>query len=239
MIAVAVWIAALPGAIGRMAAFGTGPLLLASAGIVLLGLLRTPLRWAGGVAVIASTVWALSVTQPDVLVAGDGHSVAMRGSDRRFRMMRTAKDTFLVREWLAADADTRGATDAALALGVSCDPDGCVTPLGDGRLVALGLRPESFDDDCARAAIIVTQQQAPPGCAAMVIDRARLQRHGGLALRKAGKGFAVTVIRPDGVDRPWSPAPLAETTRPATTSRPRTAPPVDATPLEADREVAD
>jgi competence protein ComEC len=58
MIAVAVWVAALPGAIGRMAAFGTGPLLLASAGIVLLGLLRTPLRWVGGVAVIASTVWA-------------------------------------------------------------------------------------------------------------------------------------------------------------------------------------
>jgi competence protein ComEC len=60
MIEVAVWVAALPGAIGRMAAFGTGPLLLASAGIVLLGLLRTPLRWAGGVVVVLSTVWALS-----------------------------------------------------------------------------------------------------------------------------------------------------------------------------------
>ncbi|MGX9393515.1 ComEC/Rec2 family competence protein [Nitrobacteraceae bacterium UC4446_H13] len=236
MIAVSVWVAALPGAIGRMAAFGTGPLMLASAGIVLLGLLRTPLRWAGGVAVVLATVWALSVTQPDVLVAGDGHSVAVRGSDGRFRMMRTAKDTFLVREWLAADADARGATDAALAAGVSCDPEGCVTPLGDGRLVALGLRPESFDDDCARAAIIVTQQQASPDCAAMIIDRTRLQRQGGLALRKAGKGFAVTAIRPDGVDRPWSPAPLASTTRPATTARPRIAPPVDATPSEADRE---
>jgi competence protein ComEC len=239
IIAVSVWVAALPGAIGRMAAFGTGPLMLASAGIVLLGLLRTPLRWAGGVAVVLATVWALSVTQPDVLVAGDGHSVAVRGSDGRFRMMRTAKDTFLVREWLAADADARGATDAALAAGVSCDPEGCVTPLGDGRLVALGLRPESFDDDCARAAIIVTQQQAPPDCAAMIIDRTRLQRQGGLALRKAGKGFAVTAIRPDGVDRPWAPAPLAATPRPATTARPRITPPVDATPPETDRQPDD
>src|SRR6266516_1774210 len=40
------WVAALPGAIGRMAAFGIGPLIVASAGIVLLGLLRTPLRWS-------------------------------------------------------------------------------------------------------------------------------------------------------------------------------------------------
>ncbi|MBN8959971.1 MAG: ComEC family competence protein [Rhizobiales bacterium] len=239
MIAVSVWVAALPGAIGRMAAFGTGPLLLASAGIVLLGLLRTPLRWAGAVAVIASTVWAVSVVQPDVLISGDGHSVAVRGNDGRLRVMRTAKDTFLVREWLAADADARVATDAALAAGVSCDPDGCVTPLGDGRLVALTLQPEAFDDDCARATIIVTQQQSPPDCAAMVIDRARLQRHGGLALRKAGEGFAATAIRPEGVDRPWSPAASTETTAPATTARPRLAPPVDATPLEADRQADD
>lgn len=239
MIAVSVWVAALPGAIGRMAAFGTGPLLLASAGIVLLGLLRTPLRWAGGIAVVASTVWALAVTQPDVLVAGDGHSVAVRASDGRLRTMRTAKDTFLVREWLAADADARVVTDATLATGVSCDPDGCVTPLGDGRLVAMTLQPEAFDDDCKRAAIIVTQQQAPPDCAAMVIDRTRLQRYGGLTLRKAGEGFTVTAIRPEGVDRPWSPATLANTTSPATTARSRLAPPVDATPPEADREGAE
>ncbi|MGB5904177.1 MAG: competence protein ComEC, partial [Xanthobacteraceae bacterium] len=184
-------------------------------------------------------VWALSVAQPDVLVAGDGHSVAVRGGDGRLRMMRTAKDTFRVREWLAADADARGAADAALAAGVSCDPDGCVTALGDGRLVALTLQPAAFDDDCVRAAIVVTQQQAPSDCAAMVIDRARLQRHGGLALSKAGKGFSITAIRPDGVDRPWSPAPPAETTALATKARPRPAPPVDATPAEADREGED
>jgi competence protein ComEC len=39
----------LPGAVGRMAAFGIGPLIAASAGIVLMGLLRTPLRWFGAV----------------------------------------------------------------------------------------------------------------------------------------------------------------------------------------------
>ena len=49
MIAVTEWVAALPGAVGRMAAFGIGPLIAASVGIVLLGLLRTPLRWSGAV----------------------------------------------------------------------------------------------------------------------------------------------------------------------------------------------
>jgi predicted membrane metal-binding protein len=50
MIVVTQWVAALPGAIGRMAAFGIGPLIAASAGIILLGLLRTPLRWLGAAA---------------------------------------------------------------------------------------------------------------------------------------------------------------------------------------------
>ncbi len=47
MIVVTQWVAALPGAVGRMAAFGIGPLIAASAGIILFGLLRTPLRWSG------------------------------------------------------------------------------------------------------------------------------------------------------------------------------------------------
>ena len=52
MIAVAQWVAALPGAVGRMPAFGIGPLIAASLGIILLGLLRTPLRWSGAVLVL-------------------------------------------------------------------------------------------------------------------------------------------------------------------------------------------
>src|SRR6202012_5148404 len=49
MIVVTEWVAQLPGAIGRMAAFGSGPLIAASIGLVMLGLLRTPLRWSGAV----------------------------------------------------------------------------------------------------------------------------------------------------------------------------------------------
>src|SRR5205814_9549746 len=66
MIAVTERVAALPGAIGRMAAFGTGPLIAASVGIILLGLLRTPLRWSGAAVLLLSVIWALAVPQPDI-----------------------------------------------------------------------------------------------------------------------------------------------------------------------------
>jgi hypothetical protein len=50
MNAVGLWVASLPGAFGRVSLFGVGPLLLATAGFLVIGLLKTPLRWSGTLA---------------------------------------------------------------------------------------------------------------------------------------------------------------------------------------------
>lgn len=235
MIAVTQWVAGLPGAIGRMAAFGIGPLIAASIGIVLLGLLRTPLRWSGAAVLALSVIWAMAVPQPDILISADGHNVGVRGKDGRLHLMRSAKDAFLLKEWLAADADPRLATDSSLADGVSCDEAGCVAQMADGAFVALALKPEALADDCESASLVVTARPAPPSCPPPAIDRERLRRQGAMALRRSGAGFAVDAIRPKGVDRPWSPAAAGETETEAILS-PRPAAPraVDATPSEAD-----
>lgn len=240
MIVVTQWVAALPGAIGRMAAFGTGPLIAASLGIILLGLLRTPLRWSGAILLALAIAWAVEVKQPDILIAGDGHSVAVRGRDGRLHLIRTGKDAFLFKEWLAADADARGPTDASLGEGVSCDDAGCVTPMADGRLVALTLHVDAAADDCNRAALIVTAKPVPPGCASMVVDRKRLQAQGALALTRRGDGFAVRAVRPNGADRPWSPAAAGESeSRTSLLPPPAAARGKDATPAEADLQAED
>lgn len=236
MIVVTQWVAALPGAIGRMAAFGIGPLVVASLGIILLGLLRTPLRWSGAAALVLAVIWALAVPQPDILISGDGHSIGVRGTDGRLHLMRTAKDAFATKEWLAADADARPPGDASLAEGVSCDDTGCVVQMAGGGFVALALRPEALADDCERASLVVTTRQPPAACSALVIDGERLRRQGALALRRTRDGFAIDAIRPKGVDRPWSPAIAGDTEFDATalTSRPAAPRAVDATPAEAD-----
>ena len=206
MIAVARWVAALPGAVGRMAAFSIAPLILASLGIIVMGLLRTPLRWSGAAALLFAVVWAASATRPDVLISADGRNVMVRGADGRLHLMRSGKDAFLTRAWLAADADARSATDASLMEGVSCDDSGCVVQGAGGALVALALRPDALSDDCTRAALIVTARPAPAGCGASVIDAERLKRQGALALRRTRDGFAVEAVKPGGIDRPWSRA---------------------------------
>jgi competence protein ComEC len=235
MVVVARFVAGLPGAIGRMTAFGIGPLILASLGLILIGLLRTPLRWSGAGMLALAILWAVNAPRPDVLISADGRNVAVRGKDGRLHLMRGGKDTFAVKEWLAADADARTATDASLADGVSCDATGCVTQAGDGALVALSLRAEALSDDCQRAALIVTARPVASDCRASVIPVERLRRHGALALRRTHEGFAVDAVKPRGIDRPWSPSAGGESDGETAIAVSRAArPAVDATPTEAD-----
>ncbi len=169
---VSLWVASLPGAVGHVTSFGTGPLLLATAGLLVIGLFKTPLRWSGRVA------------------RGDRHRLVDRPAAsrcagvrrwpgfcgaRRERLLafhHTGGDTFAIKEWLAADADARDYHDRALGEGISCDPSGCIGKLGDGRLVAYDLAPDAFAEDCRRAALIVTTRDPPPDCAAQVVGRA-------------------------------------------------------------------
>jgi competence protein ComEC len=239
MIVVAQWVAALPGAIGRIAAFGIAPLIAATAGIILLGLLRTPLRWSGAATIVLAAAWALAAPQPDILISADGHSVGVRGRDGRLHLMRTAKDAFLVKEWLAADADARLPGDASLGDGVSCDEAGCVVQMQDGAFAALVLRPEALGDDCARAAVIVTARQASPDCKALVISQERLQKQAAITLRRTRGGFVLDAVRPNGLNRPWSPAAGEPNESENSYQRPAVARPADAMPAEADLLVED
>jgi competence protein ComEC len=228
---VALWVAALPGAVGRIAAFGIGPLLLGTAGLIALCLLRTPLRLAGAGLALIAVLWAVTTPRPDILVASDGRAMAMRGADGRLAVAKTGNDRFTISEWLAADGDSRATGDTSLTAGVRCDAIGCIGRLADGRLVALSLSLEAFAEDCRRAAVIASPREAPPGCAARVIDRATWRQTGAVAFYQEGQKFAVTPTRPPGYDRPWSPAYVAPIVRPGLRTR---APAPDATPRSED-----
>ncbi len=234
MIMVATWVAHLPGAVGHIPAFGIGALLLATAGLIVLCLLRSPLRWAGaGLAAIAA-VAALTAAQPDVLISAAGEVVALRGHDGRLTVLKSGNnDALAVGDWLNADGDARVATDRGLAQGFACDPDGCAGRLADGAFVAVARNPAALADDCSRAALVVTPRPPPLGCAAMVVDRSALRRTGAVALFRRDGNFEVVATRPSGLDRPWARRYAPGEMRPTSGSAARPAP--DATP-DADVE---
>jgi hypothetical protein len=107
MTSIAMWVTSFPGALGRVAAFGAGPLLLCTAGLVVLCLFKTPLRLIGAVLIGGAILLMLRAPKPDVLIAAGGSAVALRGENGRLSMVKSGGDVFAFREWLAADADAR------------------------------------------------------------------------------------------------------------------------------------
>src|SRR5262249_26160383 len=204
----ALWVTSFPGALGRIAAFGAGPLLLCTAGLVVLCLFKTPLRFIGAFLIAGAAILMVRAPQPDVLIAADGSAIALRGENGRLSMVKAGSDVFAFREWLAADADARTPKDATLGAGIRCDAAGCVGKLAmrDGSLVAIAKTVEAFDEDCRRAVLVVSTRDAPPGCAAVVIDRNVSRRSGAMALRRRGEEFEITATRPPAPDRPSPPA---------------------------------
>lgn len=234
MIAVALWVTSLPGAVGHMHAFGTGPLLLGTAGLLLICLLRTPLRWSGAVLAVAASLWALAAPKPDILISGEGQAAALRGADGRLRVLHSGRDTFAVKDWLAADGDARAPKDATLSEGVRCDAAGCIGRLKDGRPVAFALTIEAFAEDCARAAVVLSAREAQTACAATLIDRKVWRAQGATSLRWTGERFEIEMARPPGTDRPWARA--QDTPAAAAPSRPAAR---DATPRVEDLSADD
>jgi len=239
MIWVAQFVAALPGAVGRVVAFGTGALLLCTLGLLLLCLLRSPLRWSGCALILAAALWAFRAPVPEVYVGDRGDVVGVRTSSGRLSVMRSANgDAFPVREWLAADADERTPNDASLKAGVTCDEIGCIARLADGAIVALPFAAEAFEEDCRQAALVVSQRTALPSCAAAKIDRTVWPRTGATALYRKANGWETVVAFPPGYDRPWARALPVRNENEVTSSPARSAP-RDATPRTEDLSADD
>jgi competence protein ComEC len=174
--------------------------------LLLFCLLKTPLRLFGCCLIGAAVVIMARWPQPDILIAPEADAIAVRGSDGRLAMIRSGSDTFALREWLAADGDARTPADKSLAAGFTCDDQGCIGALRDKSLVAIVKKASALEEDCRKAAIVISSHEAPADCRALKIDRQYVRRSGSLAFYRAGDAFEITSARPGGHDRPWAPA---------------------------------
>jgi competence protein ComEC len=235
MNAIALWVASLPGAVGRIPAFGIGALLMASAGLFVICLLRTRLRFAGIGLVLAAIAMAIAAPRPDVLVSANADAVAVRGTDGRLSILRNSSDPLAVRDWLSADGDAREPKDSGLKDGFLCDQMGCIAHLSDGTTVSVARTAQAVVEDCGQASLVVTTRQAPPDCRALVVDRRTLRNGGAMTLQHRDKGWEIERAFLAGAARPWAPAQQ----RAGAQVTPATSSPADATPRGDDLRTGD
>lgn len=204
MVAMSRWVSALPGAVSLSPAMPLAALMLMALGGLWCAIWQGRARWWGLGPVALGVVLAFLAPRPDMLVAGDGLTVALRGDDGRLHFVRKPKDRFAARAWLRRDGDGRDIADAVGMPGLRCDGVGCAVRK-DGVMIAASTRPEALGDDCVRAQVLVSAVTVDCKGPAVVI---------GTKQAAAGEGWRVTLSSPphaDSVrawrgDRPWVPA---------------------------------
>lgn len=197
------WVSALPGASVRVDGIGVASAACAGLALCCCCLLRGTLAFTAVVPGVLAVLLAGAPPRPDIIVAADGRTVAVRGVDGRLMVAGAGSNRMAVSQWLARDADERDPTDPALRTGFRCDRLGCVAPLANGGTLALSLRPESLEADCLEARIVVTSGQAPVKCPAKVYAPSTLGKTGAMTLFRDGEDWREAPTRERKVQRPW------------------------------------
>jgi competence protein ComEC len=145
----------------------------------------------------------------DVIIPPSADQVALRDADGRLIVVGKRFNAFAAEQWLGADGDDREPA-AVRDPDPVCDRVGCVGDLPEGQSLSLVIDRAAFEEDCERAAIVVSALTAPANCRALVFDERRLALTGAVGLNWDGQQFVVAADRAVLEDRPWSPAPKSK-----------------------------
>lgn len=205
MVAVSDHVATLPGADGRFTLVGTASLAWASLALLGFCLLRGSLAFLALVPFVLALATAGPPPRPDLLIAPNGRTVAVRAPDGHLSVVNAGTGRLLAEQWMTREGDHRVAASPALDAAFACDTLGCVAPLPGGGTVAVSRRAESLEADCLESRIVVTIEMPPGDCPARVVTPEELRRTGTLALFREAGGWREVPTRPRGTERPWMP----------------------------------
>ena len=205
MLAIAHGVADLPGAGAVVPVWPQGCLIAVMGGGLWIALWKQNWRWLGLAPIAAGLAFALIAPQPDLLIARDASTVAVKLEDGRLALVREAKDDFAAENWLRRAGDARDPDEAVGGKGLKCDSYGCIAYASGGKLVAVDTRIDALAEDCARADIVVSMVPARRTCQGpeLVIDRIDVARQGGYAVW-FGKELRVETVEGERGVRPWS-----------------------------------
>ena len=211
-IAVAQWVAALPGNVWIMPRLPTSGAVLVALGGCWLCLWQGRWRLWGTLGIAAGMATMLFTRPPDVVLGDFGRLLAARLPSGDYVVADTTER--LSRSFLAGETGARllpwpGAGEAGDPL--DCAAAGRCTYTARGRRVAIVTAAAGLPVPCRTVDAIVAQVPAGFGCrnAIPVADRIDTWRQGSLALWLDASGVTLESANRSRGERPWVPHPLS------------------------------
>jgi competence protein ComEC len=214
-IAIARWVAGLPGASGVTRSFPASALTLMVFGGLWLCLWGTRWRYCGVAAFALGLSMTWAAPRPDVFVDRAGDVIAVRSDRGLLSAPAGRKGGYSLSRWLEADGDARKARDAARGEGWRCDVSGCVT-IAKGRTISIAFRAAALADDCEQADILIAPMwldgASRDHCSkpALIIDRRDLWGNGAHAIYlsrrfwgESGDSMTLATATHSRGERPW------------------------------------
>src|SRR6266851_4466171 len=211
-IAVAQWVAALPGNVWSMPRLPTSGVVLVALGGSWLCLWQGRWRWWGSVGIAAGMATMLLTRPPDLILADFGRFLAARAPDGNYLVADTGEKltrSFLVQETGASLLPWPAAASSAGAL--DCPAEGRCFYAAHARRVALVTGEAGLPVACNTVDAIVAQVPAGFQCRSQipVVDRIDSWRQGAIALWLEPGGVRVESTNAGRGDRPWVPHPVS------------------------------
>jgi competence protein ComEC len=211
-IAVAQWVAALPGDAWPVARLPTLGVVLVALGGCWLCLWQGRWRVWGAIGIAAGIATIVLVRPPDIILADFGRLLAARAPGGGYFVARGAEDidrSFLADETAAA---LLAWPDGAAAGPLDCREAGRCFYAAEGRRVALVTSAAGLPVLCGTVDAIVAQVPAGFACrdrGVPVADRIDNWRDGAIALWLDGDGVSMESANGSRGDRPWVPHPIS------------------------------
>lgn len=184
-------------------------LILFGAGFVAMTIGRDSLKPAGAFVSFLGLVSWMIYQPPSMLITDGGVAVAaFEGQEPGSLSVSTSRrDRFDQRVFLQRIGMEGLSLDAAH---MKCDTLGCTARLQEGPLIALSQSPDSLEDDCVRAGLIIfdgiVSHSARADCPIPILDNSDRDRHGGITLWLED-GQITTHRSSNDAQRPWSSYP--------------------------------
>lgn len=204
MLVLAGWVAAMPYAVIAVPAPAGWAILIAVCGVIWVALWQSLIRYAGLPLIGLGLAFAWSGPRADLFATADGRAAVLRGPDGRLGLIGPTPGRFGLEQWLRADGDQRKPDDPTLKAEARCDRTACIVVDSSGSPISLIKQMSAFEEDCARASLIITPLQAPTRCAAKVLDAGMFAKTGAIAgFRQPDGGWLIEGVRTASTDRYW------------------------------------